>query len=296
MTYDLFIGDRAFSSWSLRGWLMFEKFGLPVRTHMVGLYEGTMQAELAELAPARLVPVMRDADGVVVGDTLAMAETLAERHPEAGLWPADTAARALARWMVAEMHSGFGALRGDCPMQLLHRVQGFAPSDAVRADVVRIETLWETARARHGQAGPWLFGAYSLADVFYAPVAARIAGYGLPVGKAAQDYVDLTLSEGAFRRWRALGLTKSYDPVPYEMNLPKGAWPGPPLRPARAVEGGRAENETCPYSGKPVTHLLETDGRIFGFCNATCRDKTVNDPEAWPAFVALRDASLRSEK
>ncbi|MEQ8899101.1 MAG: glutathione S-transferase [Roseovarius sp.] len=296
MTYELFIGDRAFSSWSLRGWLMFEKFGLPVRTHLVGLYDGTMQADLAELAPARLVPVMRDADGVVVGDTLAMAETLAERHPEAGLWPAEPAARALARWIVAEMHSGFGALRGDCPMQLLHRVEGLEPSDAVRADVARIELLWATARARHGQAGPWLFGAYSLADVFYAPAAARIAGYGLQVGKTAQDYIDLTLAEGAFRRWRALGLTKSYDPVPYEMDLPKGAWPGPPPRPARTVESGEPENDTCPYSGAPPTHLLETDGRIFGFCNATCRDKTVNDPEAWPAFVALRDAAPQREK
>lgn len=296
MTYDLFIGDRAFSSWSLRGWLMFEKFGLPVRTHLVGLYDGTMQADLAELAPARLVPVMRDADGVVVGDTLAMAETLAERHPEAGLWPADAAARALARWMVAEMHSGFGALRGDCPMQLLHRVEGFVPSEAVRADVARIEQLWETARSRHGQDGPWLFGAYSLADVFYAPVAARIAGYGLPVGGAAQAYVDLTLAEGAFRRWRALGLTKSYDPVPYEMDLPKAPWPGPAPRPARPVESGQPENDACPYSGGTVTHLLETEGRVFGFCNATCRDKTVNDPDVWPAFVALRDAALRREK
>ena len=289
MTYDLFIGDRAFSSWSLRGWLMFEKFGLPCRVHMVGLYDGTMQADLADLPPARLVPVMRDADGVVVGDTLAMAETLAERHPEAGLWPADPAARALARWMVAEMHSGFGALRGDCPMQLLHQFEGFVPSEAVLADLARIEELWSMARARHGQDGPWLFGDYSLADVFYAPVAARIAGYGLPVGQAAQDYVDLTLSETAFRRWRALGLTKSYDPVPYDMDLAKRAWPGPPPRPARAVESGDAENATCPYSGKPVTHLLETGGRIFGFCNATCRDKTVNDQDAWPAFVALRE-------
>lgn len=296
MTYDLFIGDRAFSSWSLRGWLMFEKFGLPSRVHMVGLYDGTMQADLADLAPARLVPVMRDADGVVVGDTLAMAETLAERHPEAGLWPADPAARALARWMVAEMHSGFGALRGDCPMQLLHRYKGFSPSEGVLADVSRIEELWATARARHGQGGPWLFGKYSLADVFYAPVAARIAGYGLPVGNAARDYVELTLSETAFRRWRALGLTKSYDPVPYDLDLPREAWPGPAPRPARAVDSGGAENADCPYSGKAVTHFLETHGHVFGFCNATCRDKTVNDQEAWPAFVALRDAAMQREK
>jgi len=296
MTYDLFIGDRAFSSWSLRGWLMFVKFGLPCRTHMVGLYDGTMQQDLAELAPARLVPVMRGADGTVVGDSLAMAETLAERHPEAGLWPADPAARALARWMVAEMHSGFAPLRGDCPMQLFHQVQGFQSSDGVRADLARIEELWALARVRHGDGGPWLFGEYSLADAFYAPVAARIAGYDLPVGKAAQDYVALTLADTEFRQWRALGLTKSYDPQPYAMDLPSAAWPGPVPSPARAVVDGVPENNACPYSGKPVTDLLETGGRIFGFCNATCRDKTVIDPDAWPAFTALRDAALRREK
>ncbi len=227
MTYDLFIGDQAFSSWSLRGWLMLEKFGIPFRTHMVGLYDGTMAEDLAALAPARLVPVMRMPEGIVVGDTLAMAETLAERHPEAGLWPSDPAARALARWMVAEMHSGFTALRNECPMQLLCQYEDFPVSDAVRADLDRIRELWALARQRHGSGGPWLFGAYSLADVFHAPVAARIAGYGLPVGDAAQDYVMAHLEDPAFRQWRTQGLEKSYDPVPYALDLPKREWPGP---------------------------------------------------------------------
>ena len=286
-TYDLFIGDRSFSSWSLRGWLMFEKFGLPFRTHMVGLYSGSMAADLEPLAPARLVPVMRTPEGTPVGDTLAMAETLAERHPDAGLWPTDAAARALARWLCAEMHSGFTALRSDCPMQLLHQYRGFKPSDAVLADLARIETLWSLARARHGQSGPWLFGDYTLADAFFAPVAARIAGYGLPVDEAAQAYVETTLSDPAFRRWRALGLTTSYDPMPYALPLETAPWPGPAPLAARAVAKGPSENTACPYSGKPVTDFLALDGRIFGFCNPTCRDKTVNDPEAWPAFIAL---------
>ncbi len=289
MTYDLFIGDRTFSSWSFRGWLMFVKFNLPVRTHMIGLYDGTMATDLADLAPARFVPVMRDADGIVVGDSLAMAETLAERHPEACLWPVDPAARALARWISAEMHSGFAALRGECPMQLSHQISGYAPSDAVLADLTRIETLWSLARTRHGADGPWLFGAYSLADVFFAPVAARIAGYNLAVSELAQDYVTQTLEDGPFRRWRAMGLTKSYDPMPYDNGHPIALWPGPAPRPAKPVEHGMAKNTECPYSGKPVTHLMETEGRIFGFCNAFCRDKTVADSGAWSAFVALRD-------
>ncbi len=287
MTYTLYIGDRTFSSWSLRGWLMFEKFDLPVRVKMVGLYTGTMARDLADLAPARLVPAMTTPEGIVVGETLAMGETLAERHPEAGLWPADPAARALARWMVAEMHAGFGALRGDCPMQLLHQYQGFAPSEAVLKDLARLEELWTLARSRHGGDGPWLFGQYSLADVFFAPVAARIAGYALPVGPVAQAYVAAHLADPAFRRWRAEGLTVSYDPVPYAMDLPTTPWPGPTPRLARAVSEGVAENATCPYSGRPVTDLIEVDGRIFGFCNPGCRDKTVNDPEAFPKFMAL---------
>jgi glutathione S-transferase len=289
MTYTLYIGDRTFSSWSLRGWLMFEKFDLPVRTQLVGLYAGTMADDLAALAPARLVPTITTPEGIVIGETLAMGETLAERHPEAGLWPEDPAARALARWLAAEMHAGFGPLRNDCPMQLLHQYQGFTPSDAVLKDLARLEELWTLARSRHGADGPWLFGRYTLADVFYAPVAARIAGYDLPVGEIAQAYVAAHLADPAFRRWRAEGLTVHYDPVPYAMDLPTRPWPGPQPRPARAVAEGTAENAACPYSGRPVTDLIEVDGRIFGFCNPGCRDKTVNDPEAFPRFMALLD-------
>lgn len=284
MTYDLFLGDRSFSSWSMRGWLMLAAFELPVKTHMVGLYNGTMADDLKDLAPARLVPVMRDAEGIVVGDSLAMAETLAERHPEAGLWPDDPAARALARWLCAEMHSGFTALRGDCPMQLEHQWAGFQPSEAVLTDLTRIEELWALARSRHGANGPWLFGAYTLADVFYAPVAARIAGYGLPVSPAAQSYVMAHLNDTRFRQWRAMGRTKTYTPFPYEMPLERRIWPGPkPLSARRAA--GPSINDACPYSGLPVTDFLELEGNIWGFCNPFCRDKTLNDPEAWPAFT-----------
>ncbi len=287
MTYDLYIGDQSFSSWSLRGWLMFEKFDIPARTHLAGLYSGTLKEDLEELAPARYVPVMRTPEGVAIGDTLAMGETLAERHPEAGLWPSGPDARALARWLVAEMHSGFGALRGDCPMQLLGVVEGFVPSDAVRADLERIETLWTLAWEKFGRDNsPWLFGDYSLADVFYAPVAARIAGFGLPISKPAQAYIAAHLDDLAFRRWRATGLTKSYDPVPYIDGQSLAAWPGPTPRRAKAAEGPSL-NTDCPYSGAPVTDFLELDGQVWGFCNPTCRDKTMNDPDAWPAFVAM---------
>jgi len=287
MTYDLFIGDRLFSSWSLRGWLMLEKFGLPYRSHMIGLYSGTMAEDMAPLAPARLVPALRLPDGIVVGESLAMAETLAERHPEAGLWPEDAVLRATARWLCTEMVAGFTALRSECSMQLLHCWQGFDPSPETRADLKRIETLWAHARVISGaQSGP-LFGAYSLADVFYVPVAARIIGYGLPVSETNRGYCLELLSDTSVRQWRAMGLTVKYDPFPYALDLPSDPWPVGGVSAARAVGDGPSTNASCPYSGKPVTHFLELDGQRWGFCNAFCRDKTVADPDAWPKFSAM---------
>ncbi len=287
MTYDLYIGDRSYSSWSLRGWLMLEEFDLQFQCHDVGLYGGTLTQDLAHLAPARTVPVLSAAGGIVLSDSLAMGEALAEAHPEIPFYPKAPAARALARSIVAEMHSGYAALRSDCPMNLRNCWQGFEPSAAVRKDVARIELLWQMAREKFGAAGPWLFGSYSLADVFHAPIAARFAGYGLASSKTAKDYVAAHLNSAAFRRWRATALTEVFDAQHYQMPLKSVAWPGPKPKPAIAVDGGTAENATCPYSGRPVTHLADFDGRIFGFCNKTCRDKTVNDPEVWPKFNAL---------
>jgi glutathione S-transferase len=225
MTYDLYIGDRTFSSWSLRGWLMLEKFNLPYRAHLVGLYSGTMAEDLADLAPARLVPTLRTPEGTVIGETVAMAETLAERHPDAGMWPDDPAARATARWLCAAMAAGFGALRGACPMQLEHVNIGFDVSDAVKADLAQVEALWTHAHSLRGTDGPWLFGKYSLADVFYAPVAARIVGYDLPVSDRARAYCETTINDEAFKSWRAEGLKVTYDPFPYDFGLKTRAWP-----------------------------------------------------------------------
>jgi glutathione S-transferase len=290
MTYELFIGDRLFSSWSLRGWLMLEKFDLPHRTHLVGLYSGTMAKDLAPLAPARLVPALRLPDGAVVGESLAMAEILAERHPEAGLWPKDPNARATARWLCAEMVAGFNALRGECPMQLRHAWRGFAPSTETLADVSRIESLWAHARQISGATSGPLFGAYSLADVFYTPVAARIIGYGLPVSAANHAYCMDLLSDVSVRQWRAMGLTVNYDPFPYPKDLRSDVWPVGGTSKANPVENGPSVNATCPYSGETVTDFLEMDGQCWGFCNPFCRDKTVADPEAWSKFTAMIDA------
>ena len=286
MTYDLVIGDRAYSSWSLRGWLLFDAFGIPVKLHTARLYTDELPTLLKSFFPGKTAPTMRTPDGVVVPETIAIAEELASRHPEAGIWPTDPRARAIARVLAAEMHAGFSALRNHCPMNLRVSYQDCAPPDAVLADLARLETIWAWAKQQTGSE-TWLCGAYSAADAFFAPVAARIAGYNLPVSPAAMDYVNAQLAHNSFRRWRAMGLIDGVDQEFYRRDYPTRPWPGPVPLSARAVEGTQSENTTCPYSGKPVTHVLELNGRRFGFCNAFCRDKTVADPEAWPKFMQL---------
>jgi glutathione S-transferase len=287
MTYDLVIGDRAYSSWSLRGWLLFDAFGLPVNLHRARLYTDELPTLLRDFFPGRTAPTMRTPDGVVVPETIAIAEELASRHPDAGLWPADPKARAVARVLAAEMHAGFTALRSHCPMNLRVSYTDCAPPDAVLADLARLELIWDWARDQTG-AAIWLAGDYSAADAFFAPVASRIATYNLPVSPRAMAYVQAHLAHPSFRRWRAMGMVDGADQDFYRRPYPRRPWPGPVPLAARAVEGTQSENTACPYSGDPVTHVLEMDGRRWGFCNAFCRDKTVADPEAWPAFMAMR--------
>ncbi|MBL4751610.1 MAG: glutathione S-transferase [Amylibacter sp.] len=286
MTYELALGDRTYSSWSLRGWLLFEKFNLPVKTRTAPMYSDAFSDMLADFAPARLVPTMKF-DGIVVQDTLAMAETLAERHPDAGMWPKDPAARALARNLVAEMHSSFTSLRTDCTMNLRRHYPDFKPSDAVLKDTARIEQLWALARTEYGTDGPWLFGGYTIADAFYAPVATRFASYNLPRTKVSEAYIQTHLNDPAFRRWRAMGIAQNYVQPGYDLDLAEGVWPGPAILPAKAVLQGPSENANCPYSGDPVTDYLELDDRIFGFCNPFCRDKTVADAATWDGFMEI---------
>ena len=284
--YDLVIGDRAYSSWSLRGWLLFDAFGIPYKLHKARLYTDALPTLLKQFHPARTAPTIRTPDGVVMPESLAIAEELASRYPEAGLWPTDPKARAIARVLAAEMHAGFTALRSHCPMNLRVSYTDCAPPQGVLDDLARLETLWAWAWDQTGSP-QWLCGDYSAADVFFAPVASRIATYNLPVSPRALAYVQAHLAQPNFRQWRAMGLVDGADQDFYRRDYPTRPWPGPAPLPAQAVDGTAAENAACPYSGKPVTHVLQMQGRRFGFCNAFCRDKTVADPEAWPKFMAL---------
>ncbi|RYH08317.1 glutathione S-transferase [Tropicimonas sp. IMCC6043] len=287
MTYHLYLGDPGYSSWSLRGWLLFERFGLTADLHWVDFLSDSVAAQLAPLAPARTVPTLRLPDGAIVSESLAIAEELATRNPGAGHWPADPAARATARNLAAEMHAGFTTLRSDCPMNLRTAYRDVPLSADLEADLRRLEQIWAHARATTGSDTPWLCGAYSAADAFFAPVAARVAGYGLDIFPEARAYVAAHLADPAFRRWRALAMARGNRLPWYDRDYPQTDWPGPTPLPARALQDGTAENDVCPFSGKPVSDLAEIDGHCIGFCNPICRDKAVADAAAWPQVMAL---------
>lgn len=295
MSYQLFIMDRAYSSWSLRGHLLLAGFGItyrPVHAHWPGPEFDEM---MKRIPPARTVPALEirgSGAPVLVWDTIAIAETLAERHPEIAFWPKAPAARAAARSLAAEMHGGFSALRSECPMNIRKIYAGFQPSKAVLADVERAQELWAWARENFGGEGPFLFGGeITVADAFFLPLATRMMTFGLPVREENTAYIDALHRLPAFRRWRAMALATSATNRVYEFNLPVSstALPGATPLPAKAVEGREPINELCPYSGHPVSpdSIAEIDGTVIGYCNPFCRDKTVADAEAWPETVQL---------
>ncbi|MBX9663952.1 glutathione S-transferase family protein [Novosphingobium sp.] len=202
----LVIGNRSYSSWSLRGWLAARQSGLAFETQVIPLYgDGWDEAKgaIPELAPAAgKVPVLWDGESVV-WDSLAILEYLADKVGRDRYWPKADDARAMARAMVAEMHSGFAALRSELPMNL--RIDPFEKplSGAVRADATRILTLWAQARARFGKGGPFLFGTFGAADIFFAPVVVRFRQYGVPVPGFAAAYMDAIWEHEWLEAWRA---------------------------------------------------------------------------------------------
>ena len=202
----LIIGNKNYSSWSLRGWLAAKQSGLAFEEIQVPLYGDdwtTAKKRNEEIAPSSgKVPVLWDGDAVV-WDSLAIVEYLADKVGRDRFWPKEDDARAMARSMVAEMHSSFLALRSQCPMNVRRKVEGAAIDDAAKADVVRILTLWAEARARFGRGGPYLFGTFSAADIFFAPVVSRFISYGIAVPGFALAYMEAVWSHEWLQSWIA---------------------------------------------------------------------------------------------
>ncbi len=212
--YTLYLGNKNYSTWSLRGWLAARLSGAPF-TEVIVQLSGTPNTDWLRFSPTARVPALHDG-AVVVWDSLAISEYLAERHP--GMWPADPATRAWARSVCAEMHSGFGSLRNDMTMCIRERVDVRPWSAALQADIARVSAIWNEGRRRFGAGGDFLCGGFSLADVFYAPVAFRFRTYGVTPQGDAVPYLAALLAHPFLREWEAAALA---DPTVVDADEPR---------------------------------------------------------------------------
>jgi glutathione S-transferase len=207
--FTLVIGNKNYSSWSLRGFLAARLAAVPFEEVLVRLSEPGSRDELLKHSPAGKVPVLKHG-ARVVWDSLAIIEYLAEIRPDAGLWPADPGARAHARSIAAEMHAGFQALRARMPMNLRKSLPGKGRDRDVADDIERISAIWTDCRARYGGAGPFLFGSFSAADAMYTPVATRFRTYVVELDEVSQAYVDAVLLRPDFIAWHEAALEEPW--------------------------------------------------------------------------------------
>jgi glutathione S-transferase len=215
----LIIGNKNYSSWSLRPWIAMKVADISFDEQVIPLYEPGSRAQILKYSSAGTVPVL--IDGVQhIWESLAILEYLAEKFPEAAVWPADAGARAHARVVATEMHAGFRALRRNCPMNLWLPEKKRPQPDEVMDNVRRIDALWSDCRARFGQGGPFLFGDFCGADAMYVPVALRLHTYGLAVSDVSQRYVDAILALPALAEWRAAAFKE-----PWVMQHNEPDWP-----------------------------------------------------------------------
>lgn len=199
----IIIGNKAYSSWSLRGWLAVKQSGLPHEEVVVPMYDEawpTRKQEADLAVSGGKVPTLWDGD-IPVWDSLAILDYLNDLTGNTRFWPQDKSARALARSMAAEMHSGYVPLRKACSMNVRRVFDAGKPSEAVLENLTRISFLWEQARSHHGSGGPYLFGQFGAADIMFAPVVFRIKGYGLPVSEPARAYVETMLAHPWMVEW-----------------------------------------------------------------------------------------------
>jgi len=209
MALKLVIGSKNFSSWSLRAWLALEHVGAPYQEIFISFGDPDWREQIKRCSPSGKVPYLIDGT-LGIWDSLAIVETLNELFPEANLWPSDLAARAFARSVVAEMHSGFTALRSNMPMDLQEHAPGKGHTPEALADAERVQEIWRECRARFGASGPYLFGAFSAADCFYAPVVFRFLSYGVPRDTNAQRYCDAILAHASMKKWREAALREPH--------------------------------------------------------------------------------------
>ncbi|KAI9133185.1 glutathione S-transferase family protein [Acaryochloris sp. CCMEE 5410] len=202
----LVIGNKNYSSWSLRAWLFLKQVGVPFQEVRVPLCTDRTRSQLANYSPSGLVPVLITNEGTI-WDSLAICEYVAETYQQG--WPQPSAIRAHARAVAAEMHSGFMALRSEMPMNCRARRTGVEPSAACQANIDRIVSVWQSCRQTYGEEGPWLFGEFSVADAMYAPVASRFVTYGVSLPQVAQDYIHTIFENPHMREWLQAGETES---------------------------------------------------------------------------------------
>ncbi|HEY6621205.1 glutathione S-transferase family protein [Bradyrhizobium sp.] len=209
MTLKLVIGNKNYSSWSMRPWLALRANDIPFEEVLISLYSGEADKQrILDFSRSGKVPILVDGN-VTVWDSLAIIEHIAERFPEKRLWPEHPAQRAHARSVSAEMHSGFAALRNECGMNLHRPVRAIELSADARANIARVEEIWRECRERHGQSGPFLFGAFGAADAMFAPVVHRFRTYAVAVTEETQRYMDAMISLPAFAEWTRAALAET---------------------------------------------------------------------------------------
>lgn len=205
----LVIANKLYSSWSLRPWLVLRAFQIPFEEIVIPLRQADSKAQVLTYSPSGKVPALVD-DGQTIWDSLAIIEYIAESYPHLAIWPKDRAARAHARSISNEMHSGFQALRQGCPMDAGTRYQTPEINEGLKSNIDRVEAIWAEAQANHGGAGPYLYGAFSAADAMYAPIAFRLDGYAIPVSAASRRYIETILRHPDVAAWRAAALKEPW--------------------------------------------------------------------------------------
>jgi glutathione S-transferase len=209
MALKLVIGNKNYSSWSMRPWLALRANNIPFEEIFIPLYTGEEDKKrILGFTNSGKVPALIDGD-ITIWDSLAIIEYVAERFPQAGLWPQDGARRAHARSISAEMHSGFPALRNECGMNLHRPIGAIALSADAHADVARVQQIWTECRERYGKLGLFLFGSFGAADAMFAPVVHRFRTYAIPVLPQVQAYMETTMALAAFREWTRAALAET---------------------------------------------------------------------------------------